>query len=67
MAKIIDFKTKQVLADLPSEKTTRGVRIYQAASGILCGKLAIIARDVLQAAELLNIAELARRADDKAS
>lgn len=52
MAKIIDLKTRQVLADLPSEKTPRAVRGYRIAEGELQGKLGIIAKTDAQALQI---------------
>jgi hypothetical protein len=54
MAKIVDIKTRKVLADLPSVKTERTAKVYIPEDiSKLGGKIGIIALNVTQAKEIL--------------
>jgi hypothetical protein len=54
MAKIIDLKTRKVLADLPSIVTPRLGRGYRVGKGELQGKLGIIAHNDTEAGDTFH-------------
>ena len=54
MAKIIDFKTRKVLADLEYKRTPRRTMGYTSDDGILKGKVCIIAKDGSTALDIFN-------------
>jgi len=65
MAKIIDLKTRKVLADLPSIVTPRLGHAYKVGKGELQGKLGIIAHNDLEAKDTLHRATVALAIENK--